>query len=181
MLRNAGSVVDPARPYKERVRKSVEISQRLVAPTSSRSLSATKRRSARRQIVRAKWRHAPGIEPPGWMKFESGGRSACASSMARSSACTSAPPTEGRSSRRSAGSVASSLPRLNSASCVHASQASRRAPRSWSCSRGRNAARAMPIALESSSIVPYVSIRGEFFLTRPPPISPVIPWSPVRV
>ena len=52
-------------------------------------------------------------------------------------------------------SVASSLPRLKSASCVHASHASSRAARaSRSGDRGRSAARATPIALESSSSVP---------------------------
>ena len=106
------------------------------------------------------------------MKFASAGRSRSASSMARSSASTSDPLICGNDAFRSDPGVASSVPRLNSASCVHASQASRRSVRALVEAAERSSARAMPIALESSSTVPYVSMRSAFFLTREPPIKP---------
>jgi hypothetical protein len=39
----------------------------------------------------------------------------------------------------------------------------------------------MPIALLSSSTVPYASTRAESFATRVPSPRPVVPSSPVRV
>ena len=68
------------------------------------------------------------------MKFASGSRSRCARSIARSSAVASAAAMSGIPSQRSFGSVARSLPRLNSASCVQASHAS--SSRATSCARG---------------------------------------------
>jgi hypothetical protein len=46
---------------------------------------------------------------------------------------------------------------------------------------GSASARAMPSAACASSTAPLVSIRGEFFWTRPPNSSPVVPSSPRRV
>ena len=45
----------------------------------------------------------------------------------------------------------------------------------------RTAARATPMTLESSSTVPYVSMRRALLAMRDPPMRPVVPVSPVRV
>ena len=72
-------------------------------------------------------------------------------------------------SRDLSAASASSLPRLKSASCVQASHASRRIAARLLASKGCSAARATPIALDSSSSVPYASMRQALFLMRPPP------------
>ena len=123
--------VDPARPDEQGVGEPVRGNRAASTGTAS-ALARAPRRGVRRaggEVVRATWSCAPGNDPLGRMNVLSGARSGSASSMARSSADTSPASINGMPSQRLPTSVASSLPRLKSTSCVHASHASRRSAR----------------------------------------------------
>ncbi len=180
-------MVDPARPDEERVGQAVHIAHdvgrdRFLFSQGDEQPFGTARDRARYVQERAGLRAAGKNERR--QRLEARARR----DRSRVRVPRVGADTSGMPSQRSCGKVASSLPRLNSTSCVHASQrsSSRRRSRARQHHRLRaDDARARcarrPIALESSSIVPYASMRSAVFLTRCPPTSPVVPSSPVRV